>query len=242
MDIKEHNSGVRPENHWYYRTKRIPLAEYFDRTARIMSPVNVVDIGAGSGCFSDYLAGHGRGKIENIIRVDAAYESETSAGDSRISGQLITLRQMPADIRRSLIVLMDVLEHIDDDAGFLRDVVSRCRGGNRVFITVPAFMGLWSAHDVFLEHKRRYTLSQLEKTAEGAGIRLERGYYIYAGIFPLVWLMRRLRRGGKPVSDMKDNGKALSFILERLIRLEMPFRKYNRFCGLTCVVEGIIAG
>ena len=38
------------------------------------------------------------------------------------------------------------------------------RPGTPVFITVPAFSFLWSAHDVFLDHRRRYTSKMLVRT------------------------------------------------------------------------------
>ena len=54
--------------------------------------------------------------------------------------------------------MMDVLEHVSDDVGLVREYAKRAKPGTRFVVSVPAFMWLWSGHDVFLEHHRRYTL------------------------------------------------------------------------------------
>ena len=46
-----------------------------------------------------------------------------------------------------------------------------------IIITVPAFMSLWSGHDVFLEHKRRYTLPELKQKLVSAGFQIEKISY-----------------------------------------------------------------
>jgi len=136
-------------------------------------------------------------------------------------------------------MLMDVLEHVDDDFKFLNEVVKRCRGECRVFITVPAFMSLWSGHDVFLGHKRRYRLGQLERLASSAGVHVDGGYYVFGAIFPAVWAARKLR-GSKPGSDLKPPPPLLGPVLEAVCGLELPMRRLNRLFGLTAVVEGTI--
>src|SRR3546814_19735603 len=64
---------------------------------------------------------------------------------------------------------MDVLEHVEDDAGLLRTYLDKAPPQAQAVITVPAFQFLWSHHDVFLEHHRRYTLKTLSRVVERAG-------------------------------------------------------------------------
>src|SRR3546814_5651478 len=64
---------------------------------------------------------------------------------------------------------MDVLEHGEDDAGLLRTYLDKAPPQAQATITVPAFQVLWSHHDVFLEHHRRYTLKTLSRLVERAG-------------------------------------------------------------------------
>jgi hypothetical protein len=81
-----------------------------------------------------------------------------------------------------LVLLMDVLEHVDDDLGLLKAYVD-VPSGSRFLMTVPAFQFLWSGHDDFLEHKRRYTLAQFEALARDAGLTVQRGAYFFGAVF-----------------------------------------------------------
>ena len=56
----------------------------------------------------------------------------------------------------SIMTLMDVLEHLDDDDAALREMIRLTRPGGLIVITVPALRWLWSDWDVVLHHRRRY--------------------------------------------------------------------------------------
>lgn len=56
MDLKELESGVNPNTHWYYQTKKIQLRKFFEK--KVVAPrqkVTVIDIGSGSGFFSQEI-------------------------------------------------------------------------------------------------------------------------------------------------------------------------------------------
>ena len=54
---------------------------------------------------------------------------------------------------------------VEDDVGLMREYVDKVAPGTtRFIVTVLAFMWLWSGHDVFLEHVRRYTLGPHRRT------------------------------------------------------------------------------
>src|SRR5204862_8186845 len=59
------------------------------------------------------------------------------------------------------VVLVNVLEHIDDDANALEKLRASLRPGGRVCVFVPAFDGLYSNFDQRIGHRRRYRRSQL---------------------------------------------------------------------------------
>ncbi len=62
-----------------------------------------------------------------------------------------------------VILLLDVLEHVEDDFHFLSEMVSRVRPGCYIILTVPADPSLWSEHDVALFHYRRYMPARLRR-------------------------------------------------------------------------------
>lgn len=141
--------------------------------------------------------------------------------------------------------MMDVLEHVDDDLALLSDYVGKVPSGSGFLITVPAFSFLWSAHDDFLEHKRRYTLNQLESVVKQAGLTVKQGNYCFSTVFPIAATLRlagKLRAGARaevPRSQLKTHHPVVNRILAGLCSIERPFMPWNRLAGLTamCLAE-----
>jgi SAM-dependent methyltransferase len=69
------------------------------------------------------------------------------------------------------IGFFDVLEHIEDEQGFLGKVRRCLAGDGRIYLTVPAGRWLWSDADVQARHFRRYTCARLRRALERAGFR-----------------------------------------------------------------------
>ncbi|NBC24746.1 MAG: hypothetical protein GVX78_03930, partial [Bacteroidetes bacterium] len=79
-----------------------------------------------------------------------------------------------------IILLLDVIEHIEDDKAFLTYLKNSGVVGaeTRLLITVPAYQKLFSSHDVYLKHYRRYTVKSLKESLSAAGmISLRNGYF-----------------------------------------------------------------
>ena len=161
MDIKEQDVlGDRIGQHWYYRAKG-------EAMRRLLGPRairHVLDVGAGSGVFSRMLLQGGAGEATCVDPAYPAEHDETEAG--RPIHFVHEVGQTDADV----VLLMDVLEHVDDDAALLAEYAGKAGAGARFLITVPAFQWMWSGHDVFLEHRRRYTLKMLEDVVRRAGL------------------------------------------------------------------------
>lgn len=182
MDVKEETIlGPAIKGHWYYVSKGRALRSILGE-----KPVEeVLDVGAGSGVFTRQLIDFGIAR--RGVCVDPGYDAE----DVEIhNGCEIAFVRGVNEVPQKLILMMDVLEHVDDDLGLLREYTDRMPPGGRVLITVPAFQFLWSGHDVFLEHRRRYTLSHIEKLAHQANLRVLNGRYFFGALFPLVAAMR----------------------------------------------------
>ncbi len=88
--------------------------------------------------------------------------------------------------------LFDVLEHIQDDEAFLRNLYSLLRPGGRLYLTVPAYSWLWSADDDYAGHFRRYTLSGLKKRLRAAGLHTAFCTYLFFFLPPAIFLGRTL--------------------------------------------------
>jgi len=61
-----------------------------------------------------------------------------------------------------LVLLMDVIEHLDDDLGFLSAALEHLKPGGIIAINVPAHMAFYSKYDEVVGHKRRYNRARIE--------------------------------------------------------------------------------
>lgn len=240
MDLREQDIlGPAIADHWYYRSKARAMAAMLGGRP----PRSILDIGAGSGFFARALLRQG---AERALCVDPNYPEDR---DETEAGRPIQFRREVEATDAELLLLMDVLEHVDDDAGLLRSYTRIAAPGATVLITVPAFQWLWSGHDVFLDHRRRYTLSGLTEVAHRGGVTVERSAYFFGAVFPLAAALRipaALRRaltGSAPEAkcELRRHGAAANAMLEAICRAELPLFPYNRFFGLSVFLRGRVA-
>jgi SAM-dependent methyltransferase len=227
VDLKEEAAlGASIDSHWYYVAKSL-MVEAHVRGREL----SVLDVGAGSGWFSRRMLQ--RGIARQAVCVDPGYagDSEDSAGERRLS-----FRRSVDRVDADVVLLMDVLEHVDDDIGLLASYVERAKPGTQFLITVPAFAFMWSAHDVYLEHKRRYTLKGLLTVVEAAGLKPVSSHYYFASIFPVALIVRLLGRFRSPTaSDLKPVPAWLNRILLAVLAAERAVMRANRAFGLSVV-------
>jgi len=232
MDIKEEKIlGADAETHWYYVSKGRALRSLL-RNAQVSE---VLDVGAGSGIFSRLLLD--AGFCKRAVCVDSGYAEEKT---EIYNGREMVFVQSVDRISQGLILMIDVLEHVDDDVGLLRAYTSRMPDDSLALLAVPAFQFLWSGHDLFLEHRRRYTLAMVERLARESGLQVMRGRYFFASLFPAIatirwWKKRRLDTGrAKATSDLKRFPPLVNAILTMVHDLERKLLfPFNRLAGLT---------
>jgi len=230
MDLKEQESlGEAADRHWYYRAKSAAMLRLLEGTAYD----DVLDIGAGSGLFSRTLLANT--PCRSAICVDPNYKQEWTETEA---GKTLHFVRNVAQFGGHLALMMDVLEHVEDDAGLLRDTAAKMPPGSIILVTVPAMPWLWSNHDVFLEHYRRYTISSLGRVIEAAGLKQISACYYFGLTLPVaagVRLGRRAlpRRNNTPGSDMRPYPGIINAVLARICSLELSFFRRNRFAGLS---------
>lgn len=233
MDLKEeHILGDEVNTHWYYRSKLAALTAL----TRGLDVTSILDVGAGSGYFARALLRDTA--ATGATCVDPGYPANH---DDDVNGKPIAFRREVANSTANLVLMMDVIEHVADDAALVRHYAAKVAPGTRFIVTVPAFMWLWSGHDVFLEHYRRYTLAQLESVLESAGLTVERGNYFYGAVLPLVAGVRFAKKLGpeKVGSDMGRQGPLLNRILYAVSAAEAKLMGANRLAGTTVFAQAV---
>ncbi len=185
--------------------------------------ISVMDIGCGDAFFVNQL--RLKWPKNQYYAVDSAFTTETIKTLQGLYGidnpmYFNNLEGIKLDEPLNAILLMDVIEHIEDDHGFLKNLnsLSFTNKQTQVLITVPAFQSLFSAHDTFLKHYRRYNLKLLKETLQESGLIItESGYFFSTLIIPrLLSLLKEKLTGKNPepkgIGDWHGN-KLISYLL-----------------------------
>ena len=234
MDVKEESIlGPETVGHWYYVSKGRALRQLLGS----LVVDEVLDVGAGSGVFSRQLLD--AGICHGAVCVDIAYETERTEIHS---GRNIQFRRLINEVSQKLVLMIDVLEHVDDDVALLRQYSESMPRDGHVLISVPAFDFLWSGHDVFLDHRRRYSLRQLEHVIREANLRPLCTRYFFASVFLGVCVarlidQRRVLSGrGNPKSALRKHSAIVNWALIKLHDVErIGLFRFNRLAGLTVI-------
>lgn len=140
------------------------------------------------------------------------------------------------------VVLLNVLEHIADDAAALRHCRRILRPGGVAVIEVPAGPHLYDAYDRRLMHHRRYGLADLCRRVEAAGLtpltRSHLGFFIYPPFRAVKRRNQRRQRGGGEVAvETQIRGTGGSRLLDWAMRTELRLGRWLSYpCGIRCLV------
>jgi SAM-dependent methyltransferase len=179
------------EGHWWWRARRgVILAEL----ARRVGPrrgltrrrQTILDVGCGDGLFFDDLCR--LGDVEGV-EVDDSLVAPDGPWRSRIHVCPFDERFQPGR-RYSLILMLDVLEHLSDPVAALSHARDLLTGDGTLLITVPALRLLWTAHDDMNHHYTRYTKRSFRRVAEPAGLWIEQLRYLFQWTCPVKLAVR----------------------------------------------------
>lgn len=179
------------EDSWWYRGRAAVVTAAL---ARIPKVADALDFGAGFGA--------ARALLSRFAERVYAFEPDTEASGALAARGYAGVEQSAEAAlarRYGLIALLDVVEHIEDDAGFLRELHGALIPGGRIILTVPAYQWLWSPLDVHSRHYRRYTRRQLVGRLRAAGYRVEFASYWNTFLFPVAALVRLMGSAGRAV-------------------------------------------
>jgi len=181
------------ERHWWWRARESYLLGWLERLRPAGGFGPILDVGCGAALWFDRLRAFGE---PEGLEGDAALAAAAAERDrARVYAQPFDERFQPGK-RYGLVLMLDVLEHIEDDRAALRHVASLLAPGGLLVVTVPAFEALWTGHDEINAHHRRYTAKGVARVAADAGLAvLHRRYFFNSLALPklAVATLERLR-------------------------------------------------
>jgi len=199
--------------HWWFRGRRRIIAAVLRRELDAAGVRRIVSLGCGPATdlawLSSFVVPGG-----SVVGVDAdpSHARSTPTGVVLAVGRIerVPLRPGAADA----VLALDVLEHVEDDAGALREARRLLHPGGVLIVTVPALPSLWGAQDEVNEHRRRYTRATLRGAFARADLPAPRLTYFNALLLPPIAAVRWARRGRQTRhaarSDFEDNRPGLA--------------------------------
>ena len=205
-------------DHWSFRGRRTICEKLLRQYIDPITPGDkrpILDVGCGIGGNMIWLK-----KFGSVVGVEAdirAVEQSRQRGLTTVHGDFMELQGKG---RYSVVAALDVLEHVPNDLGAVRQIAEHLRPGGLFLCTVPAMPSLWSDHDEDLGHYRRYTQDHLKLALENAFIQPLYIGHFNSLLLPLVYL-RKFSNGGP---------------------MTMPHRLINAVCHLALRLESRVIG
>jgi hypothetical protein len=181
LDLRE-RGGASGRHPWELARARFVLETLADSGALRGTP-RILDAGAGDAFVAGLLAEQASGA--RVVAWDAHFSDRDLA--SLAGARVEATREEPRG-PFDAVLLLDVLEHVEDDRRFLARLVAAGAREAVFLVTVPAWPQLFSRHDVALRHFRRYTPRECRELLAGAGLEVTRS----GGLFHALLLPRGL--------------------------------------------------
>lgn len=176
--------------HWWFIVRGKIIMDRIRKSVPTDQPLKILNVGVATGRSTELLSQLGEVTSLEYDKDCCEFTSERM-GIEIINGSVLELPF--EDNSFDLVCAFDVIEHIEDDQLGVSEMKRVCKSGGHVCVTVPAFMSLWSHHDVVNHHFRRYVMQPMKDLFDGNGQTIYRTYF-NSLLFPPIWFFRKLSR------------------------------------------------
>jgi trans-aconitate methyltransferase len=243
MDLLENRiNTVQTNRHPWEEARYDFFIAKISKFVNLNSPICIYDLGCGDAYFITKLCN----QFPNItgVGIDINFNTDDLGILQKQSlHNNVALFKSVDDAYQAypnakLILLMDVIEHIEDDKGFLLSLVCPIVKQNDalVYITVPAFQSLFTQHDVFLKHYRRYDNKMLSDTTNAVGLKtLDMGYFFFS-LLPLrvLEMVKNKLSSNKKAEGLAnwDKGTTITNLIKNILVIDYKISILLRKIGI----------
>lgn len=213
--MKSHiyNDMESNRNDWWMKGKIAIVLDVIKQQG-FSKDAKICDVGAGAGLMLEALRNE---RYTNLTGSDSFPESLELLRKKNFIVVDGTLPYLRMEKKFDLLLLLDVLEHIEEDGAALDNLQTSLRPGGCCILTVPAFQFLWTKKDQDLMHKRRYTRGDLKSILQKHGFYITFLSYYNFFLFPLACIYSFLN---KKQNSIKRYGSAQDRILYPIFKSE----------------------
>lgn len=245
MDLRERAASAAARHPW-----EVVRADFFERLladAGLLDATLWLDVGAGDAWFASELVTRLPADA-SVTCWDINYTAEDLVALGTDDPRVVLAAERPAT-RFARITLLDVIEHVEDDSGFLGGIVADLLDPDGVvLVSVPAYQPLFSRHDTELGHHRRYSPAQLRGVLQGSGLEVTAEGGLFTSLLaaravgkvaerarptPRAWTGIGAWSGGPAVTKATVAALSLDATTSRLLA-----RHHHRIPGLSCWAIG----
>ena len=199
------SSSLQCEGYWWHRARTDLLGAVM--SPHLAAPRRTLDVGSADAPSVGWMRG-----TQQHVGLDL-FPDGLRPGE----GVVGSATDLPfADETFDVVSAFDVVEHCEDDARAVAELVRVLAPAGRMLLSVPASQWAWSDHDVRAGHHRRYTRPGIVRLVEGAGVRVLRSTYAFGGVFPL-FAAERLHRRLRPASAGDSRLPQVSPVVDRAL-------------------------
>jgi SAM-dependent methyltransferase len=212
------------ESHWWFTSRRALIRSLVRRLAG-STQASILEVGCSGGPLLQQLRADG---YPHLTGIDISAQAIAVCGQRQVPNVSVMDAQHLQFEAESfdVIIASDVLEHLPDAPAALLEWRRALKPGGQLFVFVPAFMFLWSEHDVSNLHHHRYRSPELNLALQTCGFTVERsGYWNFLLFMPAaaVRLLKKLlfkTVNAAAHDDLKPTAAFVNRLLQGVMRVE----------------------
>ena len=212
---------------------------------KVQSPI-LLEIGSSSG----YLLSELQATLPQIQLIGSDFISEPLL---RVSKTLPGIPFIQFDLQKCVlpsesldaIILLNVLEHIEDDSAALSHVARILKKGGIAHIEVPSGPACYDIYDEYLMHHRRYKINDLVIHVKKLGFEIIKATHLGFFVYPAFYIIKRFNK--KLLSLPQEEKKKIvvsqirktkaSKLFEIVVKTELKIGELISFpFGIRCVL------